>query len=54
MDLQKLGCVFVDSIELARNMGRWRALVNAVMKLRVSRLAEKQLVSQKGPAPWYK
>ena len=35
MDLQELGCGGMDWIDLAWNRGRWWALVNAVMNLRV-------------------
>jgi hypothetical protein len=35
MDLQAVGCVGIDWIELAQNRYRWPALVNAVMNLRV-------------------
>ena len=35
MDLQEIGCGIVDWIELVQDRDRWRALVKAVVKLRV-------------------
>ena len=34
-NLREVGCGSVDWIKLAQDRDRWRALVNAVMKLRV-------------------
>jgi hypothetical protein len=35
MDLQAVGCGYVDWIGLAHDRDRWRTLVSAVMNLRV-------------------
>jgi len=35
MDLQKVGCRYLDWIGLAQDRDRWRTLVTAVMNLRV-------------------
>ena len=35
MDLQEVGCGYVDWIGLSQDRDRWRTLVSAVMNLRV-------------------
>jgi hypothetical protein len=35
MDLQEVGCGYIDWIKVAQDRDRWQALVNAVMNLRV-------------------
>ena len=35
MDLQEVGCMYMDWIGLAQDRERWRTLVSAVMNLRV-------------------
>ena len=35
IDLQEMGCESMEWIDMAQDRDRWRALVNAVMNLRV-------------------
>jgi hypothetical protein len=36
MDIQEVGCGYMDWIDVARDRDRWRALVNVVMNFWVS------------------
>jgi hypothetical protein len=45
MDLQELGCAVMDWIEMAQDRDRWRALVAAVMNLRIPYIAGNFLTS---------
>ena len=36
MDLQEVGCGFIDWIGLAQDTDRWRTLVSSVLNLRVA------------------
>ena len=47
MDLQEVGCGYVDWIGLAQDRDRWRTLVSAVMNLRIPRNAGNFLTSCK-------
>jgi len=45
MNLQEVGCGGMDWIDLAQNRGRWRAVVNEAMNLRLPLNAENSLTS---------
>ena len=47
MDLQEVGCGYVDWIGLAQDRDRWRTLLSAVMNLRVPKNAGNFLTSCK-------
>ena len=59
MDLQELGCGYMDWIGLAQDRDRWRTLVSAVMNLGVSvkcgeflDLLQTIWLLRKDSAPW--
>jgi hypothetical protein len=51
MDLRDIGRDGVDWIDMAQDRGQWKALVNTVLKLRVSQNAGKFLVGAQLAVP---